>query len=101
MNKLDYEQAINRLTNEARDLEEKEQIGYDTAIFLDKEVKKLEEILYHPNIGNSEKEIAANKLTILQKRIKYEIDHASTNDGEASRIERELVSLITKGYCNE
>ena len=101
MKKSDYEQAVNRLTNEAKDLEEKEQIGYDTAIFLGKEMKKLDECIENPNASEEEKEIATNKRTILEKRMKYEIKHSSNNDDEASRIERELLSLIKNGYCNE
>ena len=48
-----------------------------------------------------EKEIAINKLNVLFGRIKSEIEHSSDNDEEALQIEKELVALVERGYCNE
>ena len=101
MEKSHYENEIDRLIIAAKELEEKEQIGYDTAVFLDKEAKKLENCIEDPNTTEEEKEIAINKLNVLFGRIKSEIEHSSDNDEEALQIEKELVALVERGYCNE
>jgi hypothetical protein len=101
MEKTQYDKEINRLIDEAIQLEEKEQIGYDTAVFLDTEAKKLEEIIENPDTEEKEREIAITKLNILFGKIKNEMNHSNDNDCISLRIESELLALTTEGYDYE
>lgn len=96
MEKLHYDQEINRLFEEVKRLEKDEQLGYDTAVFLDKESKKLESIIINENLPDDEREDASKKLEILQNKILSEIKHMTNNDVEMLRIESELQELIKK-----
>ena len=97
MEKSQYEKEINRLISEAEAYKEKEQIGYDTSLFLEKERQKLTEIADNAT-NTEEKEDAINKLESLLGKIKYELNHAEDNDNEALRIENELILLLSNGY---
>lgn len=101
MEKSHYGQEIDRLIIAAKELEEKEQIGYDTAIFLDQEAKKLEECIEDLNTTETERENVINKLNVLFGRIRSEIEHSSDNDDESLRIEKELLALTERGHCSE
>jgi len=97
MEKSQYEKEINRLISEAEAYKEKEQIGYDTSLFLEKERQKLTEIADNAT-NTEEKEDAINKLESLLGKIQYELNHAEDNDNEALRIENELILLLSNGY---
>ena len=98
MDKLQYDQKVDKLINEANRLVKQETIGYETAIFLDKEATKLEMIILNDNSSDEEKESASEKLEILYSRIKYEMSHSGDNDNETKRIENELKLLTEEGY---
>jgi hypothetical protein len=98
MEKSQYEKEINRLICEAEEYKEKEQIAYDTSIFLEKERQKLTQIIDNAGSTDEEKEDAINKLSSLLGKIQYELNHAEDNDGEALKIENELILLISNGY---
>ena len=98
MNKTEYDLELDRLWVAAGKLVESEQIGYDTAIFLDKESKKLESIINDKESSESEIEDAIKKLVTLQKRVLSEMNHVKDNDIAMSIVEQELTEVIAKGY---
>jgi hypothetical protein len=98
MEKSQYEKEINRLISEAESYKEKEQIAYDTSLFLEKERQKLTKIIDNTETTDEEKEDAINKLKSLLGKIQFELNHADDNDVEALKIENELILLISNGY---
>lgn len=98
MEKSQYENEINRLICAAEEYKDKEQIAYDTSIFLEKERQKLTKIIDNAESTDEEVEDAINKLNSLLGKIRYELNHANDNDNEALKIENELILLISNGY---
>ena len=101
MEKIQYEKEIDVLTNELKLYEEKEQIAYDTSVFLEKERQKLTKRLETPETTDEEKKDAIDKLGSLLGKIKYELNHISDNDDEILKIENKLILLISNGYNEE
>jgi hypothetical protein len=71
------QKEFNRILKKAEVLEQKAQLDFDTALFLDNEVTKLEAILDNPETSPEGKELAMVKLNALHKRILLELNEES------------------------
>jgi len=91
MKKSQQTKEINRILKKAEALEEKAKLDFETAIFLDNEVIKLEAIIDNPKTLPEEKESAMIKLEALHKRILIELNEESN---QHELLEKELNDFI-------
>lgn len=96
MEKSHYDKEIDRLLGEATKIQEKAQLDYDTAIFLDNEAIQLEKVVDCVNSTKEQIEDAMKKLETLYKRIENELGHAHDDDMALLKIENELLILNDK-----
>ena len=96
MNKEELKKELKLVLEEAKNLETKGELQFQTAEFLRKESKKLMTQSEDPTLTENQKEKLIKQMEALEKKLKFEIQLTESDIPKTLYLENKLESLMKR-----